>query len=272
MWWTSGWLCYWGTIFVMTTSSAKRPANWQPGKQSENVYTHRFTARCFWFVFEYLFKHGWSTSELCGWLVFFFNLYVFLVTQQENTFEPHPFDWRCYLRNEGDINQRQHGDIYRREMCQYVVQSVVFFCWACISRWWFQICFILTTIWGRFPFWLIFCNWVENHQPDIVHRWISTGVCHFSDRDFLHVLRLILSKLLKAIIVDHHMILLEPCCILGNVLDIYIYIHILYYLVSNHHLLYTSLKPLYGSVFLCLQDFPGSLWWVRSSREAAGAP
>ena len=93
-----------------------------------------------------------------------------------------------------------------------------------------------------------------NHQPDIVHRWISTGVCHFSDRDFLHVLRLILSKLLKAIIVDHHMILLEPCCILVMCL-IYIYIHILYYLVSNHHLLYTSLTPFYVSAFLCLQDF-----------------
>ena len=98
-----------------------------------------------------------------------------------------------------------------------------------------------------------------NHQPDIVHRWISTGVCHFSDRDFLHVSRLILSKLLKAIIVDHPMILIEPCCIVGNLFDMYIYIfiykYILYYLVSNHHLLYTSLTPFYGSVFLCLQDF-----------------
>ncbi len=28
-------------------------------------------------------------------------------------------------------------------------------------RWWFQICFIFTTIWGRFPIWLIFLTWVE---------------------------------------------------------------------------------------------------------------
>ena len=29
------------------------------------------------------------------------------------------------------------------------------------TRWWFQICFIFTHIWGRFPFWLIFFRWVE---------------------------------------------------------------------------------------------------------------
>ena len=30
-----------------------------------------------------------------------------------------------------------------------------------ITRWWFQIFFIFTPIWGRFPFWLIFLRWVE---------------------------------------------------------------------------------------------------------------
>ena len=29
------------------------------------------------------------------------------------------------------------------------------------TRWWFQIFFIFTPIWGRFPFWLIFFRWVE---------------------------------------------------------------------------------------------------------------
>ena len=29
------------------------------------------------------------------------------------------------------------------------------------SRWWFQIFFIFTPIWGRFPIWLIFFRWVE---------------------------------------------------------------------------------------------------------------
>ena len=30
-----------------------------------------------------------------------------------------------------------------------------------LTRWWFQIFFIFTPIWGRFPFWLIFFKWVE---------------------------------------------------------------------------------------------------------------
>ena len=29
------------------------------------------------------------------------------------------------------------------------------------SRWWFQIFFIFTPTWGRFPFWPIFFKWVE---------------------------------------------------------------------------------------------------------------
>ena len=30
------------------------------------------------------------------------------------------------------------------------------------TRWWFQICFIFTLTWGRFPFWLIFFKWVSS--------------------------------------------------------------------------------------------------------------
>ena len=30
-----------------------------------------------------------------------------------------------------------------------------------ITRWWFQIFFMFTRTWGRFPFWLIFFRWVE---------------------------------------------------------------------------------------------------------------
>ena len=35
------------------------------------------------------------------------------------------------------------------------------------TGWWFQICFIFTSIWGRFPFWFIFQRgW--NHQPVLI--------------------------------------------------------------------------------------------------------
>ena len=35
-----------------------------------------------------------------------------------------------------------------------------------MTRWWFQIFFLFIPTWGRFPFWLIFFKWVENHQLD----------------------------------------------------------------------------------------------------------
>ena len=36
------------------------------------------------------------------------------------------------------------------------------------SRWWFQIFFIFTPTWGRFPFWLIFFRWVETTNQYLV--------------------------------------------------------------------------------------------------------
>ncbi len=48
-----------------------------------------------------------------------------------------------------------------------------------VSRWWFQICFIFTSIWGRFPFWLIFFKWVWSNYSDLTRPhpkwWFSKG-------------------------------------------------------------------------------------------------
>ena len=38
-----------------------------------------------------------------------------------------------------------------------------------LSGWWFQIFFIFTPTWGRFPFWLIFFRWVETTNQ----LWLS---------------------------------------------------------------------------------------------------
>ena len=41
-----------------------------------------------------------------------------------------------------------------------------------ITRWWFQIFFIFTPIWGRFPFWLTFFRWVETtNQIRVLPAW-----------------------------------------------------------------------------------------------------
>ena len=54
------------------------------------------------------------------------------------------------------------------------------------TRWWFQICFIFTPIWGRFPFWQIFFKWVETtnqktyklecSSQDSSDKWIQMEV------------------------------------------------------------------------------------------------
>ena len=40
-----------------------------------------------------------------------------------------------------------------------------------LSRWWFQIFFMFTPIWGRFPIWLIFFRWVV--QPPTSYRLVK---------------------------------------------------------------------------------------------------
>ena len=41
------------------------------------------------------------------------------------------------------------------------------------TGWWFQILFISTPTWGRFPFWLIFFKWVETTNQWRFGRWFS---------------------------------------------------------------------------------------------------
>ena len=62
------------------------------------------------------------------------------------------------------------------------------------SRWWFQIFFIFTPTWGRFPFWLIFFRWVEttNQRSTPVYtalyrwfrlwKWWSMLICAWRGR------------------------------------------------------------------------------------------
>ena len=42
-----------------------------------------------------------------------------------------------------------------------MIYSNMLYLYIYISGWWFQIFFIFTPIWGRFPIWLIFFKWVE---------------------------------------------------------------------------------------------------------------
>ena len=48
-----------------------------------------------------------------------------------------------------------------RNQGQTCLQNGGGFCQQICSRWWFQIFFVFTSIWGRFPIWLIFFKGVE---------------------------------------------------------------------------------------------------------------
>ena len=43
-----------------------------------------------------------------------------------------------------------------------------------LSRWWFQIFFIFTPTWGRFPIWLIFFRWVETTSQLCLSSFLIT--------------------------------------------------------------------------------------------------
>ena len=43
------------------------------------------------------------------------------------------------------------------------------------SGWWFQIFFIFTPIWGRFPFWLIFFKWVGSTTNQFLFFFFKLG-------------------------------------------------------------------------------------------------
>ena len=46
------------------------------------------------------------------------------------------------------------------------------------TRWWFQLFFMFTPIWGRFPFWLIFFKWVETtNQKKYLQPPLGLGFC-----------------------------------------------------------------------------------------------
>ena len=46
-----------------------------------------------------------------------------------------------------------------------------------LTRWWFQISVIFTPIWGRFPLWRIFFNWVETTNQMMASP-TDGNICH----------------------------------------------------------------------------------------------
>ena len=67
----------------------------------------------------------------------------------------------------------------------------------CKPGWWFQIFFIFTPIWGRFPFWLIFFRWVETTNLKPLWNLMQTFVS-FDNGFYSHTWVLPLTQVLQS--------------------------------------------------------------------------
>ena len=70
--------------------------------------------------------------------------------------------------------------------------------WPSQSRWWFQIFFIFTPIWGRSPFWLIFFRWVgwktKQQSNWNTFDWYSEWAMKISTPEVRHWIRWVLEQ------------------------------------------------------------------------------
>ena len=61
--------------------------------------------------------------------------------------------------------ERVNGELFKQQILKG---------WDWMTRWWFQIFFIFTSIWGRIPIWLIFFRWVETtNQMRCDWMWLN---------------------------------------------------------------------------------------------------
>ena len=71
----------------------------------------------------------------------------------------------CYCQMNLSTNKKRSSCCMRELMANGFLRGRpgfrLFFWYLHLSSWWFQIFFIVSPIWGRFPFWLIFFKGVE---------------------------------------------------------------------------------------------------------------
>ncbi len=111
------------------------------------------------------------------WLIFFngvethllSNFTSFLGVLLFSDFAGSPMNQGRFLRRlvqwEVSLLQGLPQNISQMKLIQELGQTT---CFQSITRWWFQIFFIFTPTWGRFPIWLIFFKWVETTNQIIV--------------------------------------------------------------------------------------------------------
>ena len=124
-----------------------------------------FILRCFWCFNPSNSAFSWDFQPLSFWPPLFPLGAPLVVTKRS-----YGFEHTLTLENlEGWILGFFRSASYRTKMNMTV-------CIYIFTRWWFQIFFIFTPIWGRFPIWLIFFTWVETTNQ-FIYMYICIVIC-----------------------------------------------------------------------------------------------
>ena len=155
-------------------------------KKPSKVYTFRlfFFMLCLFNGFFSQKKIGWSTSsftrrlvhkDVCWW--------SFIRGDGDvDVFFPLTIWWFWGASRTRRLNLRPKRNTVHRDEGSTCVGLVAGTWWPVLytsSRWWFQIFFIFTPIWGRFPFWLIFFRWVATSNQSFFKEK-NAGIPWFS--------------------------------------------------------------------------------------------
>ena len=118
-----------------------------------------FINGCFsWMIPNLYIGNGWKSPNIYFKLVVRGSRYWYVYTifsrlhwLQNNVTTPHPYSQSSLEACQRNAEKRSAAWAFRAKKCHGNYTT----------RWWFQIFFIFTPIWGRFLFWVIFFRWVE---------------------------------------------------------------------------------------------------------------
>ena len=126
-----------------------------PGNQREPVALFavatlglRVVPGCFFCLFPLAWICPKQRSATQRWQHVLTKIYCMVVTRYASIIFFLVVIWWNMLDN--NLLMRSH-EFLKEPYAFYII----------LSRWWFQIFFMFTPIWGRFPFWLILFTWLE---------------------------------------------------------------------------------------------------------------
>ena len=128
-------------------------------------------------VFPFCFKHYYSFSHFFYCCSFLWLFFCGCLVQHESPPQKCEIFWRNLMvfRRSGGGNTTREPTWPKFSADPFRGQGDFCFIQRFFYRWWFQIFFIFTPIWGRFPFLLIFFKWVETTKWVVLVKRSGAG-------------------------------------------------------------------------------------------------